>query len=227
MSAPPSIQACIFDLDGVIVDTARFHFLAWRRLANALGFDFDEQANEQLKGVGRMESLDIILGWGGIHLTEEEKGEWAARKNGWYLEYISTMSPSDILEGALAFLQDVKEHGIRVALGSSSKNARSILRYTGLADFFEVVVDGTRTTRTKPDPQIFLLGATDLGIPPSRCVVFEDAQSGIDAALAGGFYAVGVGRQESLGHAHLVVPGFQNLSWPDLEIALMKSFQHP
>lgn len=226
MPANHPIKACIFDLDGVIVDTAKFHFLAWRRLANELGFDFDEHKNEQLKGVGRMESLDIILDWGGISLSQEEKNAWAERKNGWYLEYVSTMNPSDVLEGALDFLLDVRAHGIRVALGSSSKNARSILKYVELSDFFEAVIDGTLITRTKPDPQVFLLGAEALGLPPSQCIVFEDAQAGIDAALAGGFHAVGVGRPEVLTHAALVVPGFKDWNWKDLESALMKSYKH-
>lgn len=220
------IKACIFDLDGVIVDTARFHFLAWRRLANELGFDFDERENEKLKGVGRMESLDIILDWGGVKLTQEEKAAWAARKNGWYLEYVGTMNPSDILEGAMEFLLDVKAHGIKVGLGSSSKNARAILNFIGLNDFFEVVIDGTHITRTKPDPQVFLLGAEALGLLPSRCVVFEDAQAGVDAALAGGFYAVGVGSPESLSHAHLVVPGFKDWNWKELESTLLNSFKY-
>lgn len=226
MTPNQPIKACIFDLDGVIVDTAKFHFLAWRRLANELGFDFDEHENEQLKGVGRMESLDIILDWGGIRLSQEEKNAWAERKNGWYLEYVGTMNPSDVLEGALDFLLDVKSHGIRVALGSSSKNARSILRYVGLSDFFEAVIDGTLITRSKPDPQVFLLGAEALGLHPSECLVFEDAQAGIDAALAGGFHAVGVGRPGVLSHAALVVPGFKDWNWKELESALLNSYKH-
>ena len=222
MPAQNTIHACIFDLDGVIVDTAKYHFQAWRRLANALGFDFDEAANEKLKGVGRMESLDIILGWGQIALSVEEKQEWAARKNGWYRELISKMDASEILEGAMAFLLDVKAQGIKVALGSSSKNAQTILDYIGLHGFFDAIVDGTRITRTKPDPQVFLLGAADLGEAPGHCVVFEDAQSGVDAALAGGFYAVGIGRPDSLGHAHLVIPNFVGWDWKGIEKMLIK-----
>lgn len=221
MSTQNTIHACIFDLDGVIVDTAKYHFQAWRRLANALGFDFDEVANEQLKGVGRMESLDIILDWGGIVLTPEEKQEWAARKNGWYRELISKMDASEILEGAMDFLLDVKAQGLKVALGSSSKNAQTILDYIGLHGFFDAVVDGNRITRTKPDPQVFLLGAGDLDEAPEHCVVFEDAQSGVDAALAGGFYAVGIGKPESLGHAHLVIPDFVGWDWRSLEKSLI------
>jgi beta-phosphoglucomutase len=215
------VSACIFDLDGVIVDTAWFHFLAWRRLANELGFDFDEAANESLKGVGRMESLDIILGWGGVELTPGEKQAWADRKNGWYREYVAGMTPADILDGALEFLQNVRAHGKKVGLGSSSKNARTILQYIGLSDFFDAVVDGTNITRSKPDPQVFLLGAEAMGLDPAHCIVFEDAQSGIDAALSGGFYAVGVGHPESLGDAHLVVPNFIGWDYPRLENALI------
>ena len=222
MSIHAPFLACIFDLDGVLVDTARYHFLAWRRLANELGFDFDEHANEALKGVGRMESLEIIIGWGNIAMSEEEKLLWAERKNGWYRDYVQKMDPSEILDGAMEFLQNVKGHGIRVALGSSSKNASTILNYVGLGDFFEAVVDGNRITRTKPDPQVFLLCASDLGLDPGRCIVFEDAQTGVDAALAGGFCAVGVGSPKVLGHARLVVPDFRGWTWPKMEQVLLR-----
>ena len=161
------------------------------------------------------------LDWGKINLTPEEKLVWADRKNGWYLELVNRMDPSEILEGALEFIEDAKKHGIRVAVGSSSKNARTILAHIGLGNFFEATIDGNSITRTKPDPQVFLLCAVGLGLAPSQCVVFEDAQSGVDAALAGGFYAVGVGRKEVLGHAHLVISGFQGWTWSKMESALI------
>jgi beta-phosphoglucomutase len=216
------ITACIFDLDGVVVDTAKYHFLAWRRLANELGFDFDEHANEQLKGVGRMESLDIILGWGGVEFSDDEKRDWAARKNAWYLELANQMTPAEILDCALPFLEDARRAGKKLALGSASKNAKTILRLIGLGDFFDAVVDGTMTTRTKPDPQVFLLCAEALGENPAHCAVFEDAQSGIEAALTGGFYAVGIGKPEVLGQAHLIIPDFCAWTWEKMESRLLK-----
>lgn len=221
MSTRPSFEACIFDLDGVLVDTARYHFLAWRRLANELGFDFDEEANEKLKGVGRMESLEIILSWGGISLTEEEKQSWAGRKNGWYLELVEGMDPTEILEGVMDFLDDLKRNGIRVGIASSSKNAATILKKIGLSGHFETLVDGNGLARTKPDPLIFLTCAQALGVAPRHSIVFEDAQSGIDAALAGGFWAVGVGKPEVLCDARLVIPGFKGWTWAQMESALL------
>lgn len=210
------IKACIFDLDGVIVDTAKYHFQAWRRLANELGFDFSEADNEQLKGVSRMESLDIILGWGGITPSKEQKLELADRKNEWYKDLISHMQPGEILPGVPEFLDDLQRHGIRIALGSASKNAGAVIQSIGLGDCFEVIVDGRQTTRSKPDPQVFQLAAAELGLQPAACIVFEDADSGIEAALAGGFYAVGVGSPEVLGKAHMVIPGFAGLAWSDV-----------
>jgi len=210
------IKACIFDLDGVIVDTAKYHFQAWRRLANELGFDFSEADNEQLKGVSRMESLEIILKWGGVTLTEEQKLEWADRKNEWYKALISNMSPDEILPGVLQFLTQLQSHGIHIALGSASKNALPVIESIGLGPLFEVVIDGTHTTRSKPDPQVFQLAAQRLGLQSDECIVFEDAESGIEAALNGGFYAVGIGRPEVLGKAHWVIPGFEGLQWAEV-----------
>jgi beta-phosphoglucomutase len=214
------IKACIFDLDGVIVDTAKYHFQAWRRLANELGFDFSEADNEQLKGVSRMESLDIILGWGGIVLSAGQKLELAERKNEWYKDLISHMQSNEILPGVPAFLDDLQRHDIRIALGSASKNAGAVIQSIGLKGRFETVVDGHQTTRSKPDPQVFQLAAQNIGLPPSACIVFEDADSGIEAALAGGFYAVGIGSPEILGKAHMVIPGFDGITWSDVLNAL-------
>ncbi|MCB9275965.1 MAG: beta-phosphoglucomutase [Lewinellaceae bacterium] len=210
------IKACIFDLDGVIVDTAKYHFLAWRRLANELGFDFSEEDNEQLKGVSRMGSLELILQWGGIRLSEPEKLAWADKKNSWYREYILKMQPDEILDGVLPFLAELKGKDIQMGLGSASKNALDIITQIGLRELFESVVDGARATKSKPDPQVFLLGAAELGRQPSECIVFEDAAKGVEAALNGGFYAVGIGRAEHLGHAHLVIPDFKGLSFEDI-----------
>ncbi len=211
------IKACIFDLDGVIVDTAKYHFQAWRRLANELGFDFSEKENEKLKGVGRMESLDLILSWGGVQKDQKEKEALAARKNQWYVELIEHMTPAEILPGVLPFLKDLKNRGIKVALGSASKNARTILRRIELDHVFDAIIDGNATTRSKPDPEVFLLGAQSLGVEPKETVVFEDAEKGIEAALNGGFWTVGVGDPTVLGHAHIVIPGFQGFTFEELE----------
>ncbi len=217
------IKACIFDLDGVIVDTAKYHFIAWRRLANELGFDFTEKENEQLKGVSRMGSLDLILSWGGVELSEEEKIAWANKKNAWYREYLKDMTPDDILEGVMPFLDDLARHSIHVGLGSASKNAMTVIEQIDLQDRFEVIIDGTKTTRSKPDPQVFDLGAEAMGVEPEVCIVFEDAASGVEAALNGGFYAVGIGQPENLGHAHLVIPNFIGKTLADIVSAIEKS----
>ena len=210
------IKACLFDLDGVIVDTAKYHFKAWKKMANALGFDFSEKENEQLKGVSRMDSINLILKWGGISLTEAEKKKWANQKNDWYLEFLEKMDQQEILPGALEFVQDLQQKGIRIALGSSSKNAVLALTKVGMLHYFEAIIDGTKTTRSKPDPQVFQMGAIALDCQPSECIVFEDAESGVAAALAGGFYAVGMGSPSNLGAAHLVLSSLDGVTVEDI-----------
>lgn len=217
-----SIQACIFDLDGVIVDTAKYHFIAWRKLANELGFDFTEVENEKLKGVSRMGSLELILQWGGIEVDEATKHELAEKKNDWYVEFLQDMSAADILDGVLPFLQELKQRGIRRGLGSASKNAGTVIEKIGLLDWFEVIIDGHKATKSKPDPQVFAMGADAMGIPHDECIVFEDAESGVEAALNGGFYAVGIGSPENLGHAHLVIPNFVNQNFDTLVTSIFK-----
>lgn len=209
------ITTCIFDLDGVIVDTAKYHFKAWRKLANDLGFDFTEKENEQLKGVGRMDSLNLILKWGGIELKEEEKKALAAKKNDDYVADIQKMTADEILEGVSTFLDELKAKNINIVLGSASKNAQPILKQIGIIDYFDAIIDGTKTTKGKPDPQVFLMGAAAVNAQANECIVFEDASKGVDAALAGGMYAVGVGNESDLGHAHLVIPGFKNYQLAD------------
>ena len=210
------IKACLFDLDGVIVDTAKYHFKAWKKMANALGFDFSEKENEQLKGVSRMDSINLILSWGGISLTEAEKQKWASQKNDWYLEFLQKMDQKEILPGALEFVQDIQQKGIKIALGSSSKNAVLALSKVEMLHYFEAIIDGTKTTRSKPDPQVFQMGAAALGCQPSECIVFEDAKSGVAAALAGGFYAVGMGSPSNLGAAHLVLSSLEGVTIEDI-----------
>ena len=199
------IRACIFDLDGVIVDTAHYHYLAWKRLANALGLDLTPDDNERLKGVSRMQSLEIVLQIGGITANDEEKGLLADQKNGWFTVLIEQMKPDEIFPGVRELIEELKAAGIKVALASSSKNAPTVIERLGVRSLFEVIVDGTMVAHTKPDPEIFLSTAEKLGIPPSECVVFEDAEAGVEAALAAGMKCVGVGSTERLGKAHLVI----------------------
>lgn len=211
------LKACIFDLDGVIVDTAGYHFLAWRRLANSLGFDFTEVQNEELKGVSRRESLELILHWGGVQLSEEDKLHWMELKNNWYLEFIEKMTPEEVLPGAKELLTTLREKGIKIALGSASKNSQLILKRTLMLDYFDSIVDGNRTSKAKPNPEVFLLGAQDLGVNPSEAVVFEDALKGVEGARNGGFKVVGIGEPEVLKQADFVVKSLAEVGLEDLE----------
>jgi beta-phosphoglucomutase len=213
------LKAFLFDLDGVIVDTAKYHYLAWRRMANEIGFDFSEEQNEELKGVGRRESLEIILGWGGRMLDEAEKEQWMALKNQWYLEYVGQMRPEEVLPGARGFLESARRAGIKVGLGSASKNARLILDRTGLTPLFDTIVDGNRALKTKPDPEVFLIGAADLSVSPQETIVFEDAAKGIEAAIRGGFHTIGIGRADVLTEAERVAAGLGDLTVEDVVFA--------
>jgi beta-phosphoglucomutase len=199
------IKALIFDLDGVIVDTAHYHYLAWKRLAEELGFDLTLDQNELLKGVSRMRSLDIILGLGGIKLSESEKEKIANKKNSWFVEYVNEMKPEEIFPGVKELLRSIRAKGLKIALASSSKNAPAVIRLLNIQNEFDTVVDGTMIIHSKPDPEIFLLAAKKLGIEPASCVVFEDAEAGVEAALAAGMKCVGVGSTLQLGKANLVI----------------------
>jgi beta-phosphoglucomutase len=211
------IRGCIFDLDGVVVDTAKYHYLAWKRLAKEMGFDFTEQDNERLKGVSRMRSLDILLEIGGMTMGQEEKEAMATKKNEWYREYILKMEPGEILPGVQDFFSELKKEGMKIALGSASKNAVTILEQIGLKDTFDAIVDGTKVEKAKPDPEVFLKGAHEIGLMPEECVVFEDAEAGVEAAKSGKMKCVGVGDPEILGKADIVIPGFQDFHLIDLQ----------
>jgi len=199
------IRAVIFDLDGVIVDTAHYHYLAWKRLATELGIDLTLEHNELLKGVSRIRSLDIILELGGKTLPNEEKEKLATKKNGWFVEYVNQMKPNEIFPGVKEMLRSARTSGLKVALASSSKNAPTVLNLLNIKDEFDAIVDGTMIVHTKPDPEIFLLAASKLGVDPSQCVVFEDAEAGVEAALAAGMKCVGVGSPDQLGKADVLV----------------------
>ena len=206
-----SNKGVIFDLDGVIVDTAKFHYLAWRKLANDLGFDITEAQNEQLKGVSRVRSLEKILAWGDVSLTEDEFMEQMAMKNDNYLTYISSMTTSDILPGVKRAIDFLKENEVPIALGSASKNARSILEKTGLFQSFDVVVDGNDVSKAKPDPEVFLIAASQLGVLPTKCIVFEDSQAGIEAANIAGMVSIGIGDKKVLKEGDYIFEDFTKI----------------
>jgi beta-phosphoglucomutase len=208
-------QAIIFDLDGVIIDTAHYHYIAWKRLASEFNINLTPQQNELLKGVSRMRSLEIILELGNIHLEEAERERLAEKKNKWFVEYIESIRPEEIFPGVRELLQSIRQQGIKVALASSSKNAPRVIELLGIAHEFDAVVDGTMVTHSKPDPEIFLLAANKLDVKPANCVVFEDAEAGVEAALAAGMKCVGVGSVEQLGKADKVIArtGDFNLEW--------------
>ncbi len=210
------IKACIFDLDGVIVDTAKYHFIAWKNIARDLGFEFTEIHNERLKGVSRMRSLEILLEVGGISLDEQTKIALAKRKNDEYLEYITKMTPDEILPGASAFLKDLRNNGILTALGSASKNSMIILNRLNIASLFDVIIDGNKVSKAKPDPEVFLKGAEELEVPSVNCIVFEDAEAGVEAAIAAGMKCIGIGDPQILARANAVIPGFKNLDYAKL-----------
>lgn len=209
-------KGCIFNLDGVVVDTGQYHYQAWRRLANQFGFDFTREQNEQLKGLSRFASLDKILEWGGIYMPEAEKMHWADVKNNWYVHLISNLKPGEVLPGVLYFLRQVREQGKMIALSSASQNARSVLQSIKLETYFDVILDGTQVKKQKPDPQCFIMAARELNLEPAECLVFEDAPPGIVAALAGGFTVIGVGDSTQLAAAHAVIRGFDQLNYRDL-----------
>jgi beta-phosphoglucomutase len=212
------INCCLFDLDGVIVDTARFHYAAWAELARELGFEFTSEQGEATKGVSRMASLEIVLRAGGMShdFTEAEKERLADEKNRRYLEFISQMTPADVLPGVRDFLVSLPAHGVKVVLGSASKNAGTILDRCELRRFFDVVVDGTLVTRAKPDPEVFSLGAYLVHANPVDCVVFEDAEAGIEAATRAGMRSVGIGGSPTLSKATMQLTTFEGFTYEKL-----------
>lgn len=183
----------IFDLDGVIVDTAKYHYLAWKKLANELGFEFTEEQNELFKGVSRKRCLEILLEIGNISATQSQFDTWMLDKNIDYLAYIEKMDASEILPDVPRVLEYLKKKNIPIALGSASKNAKPILEKVGLLPYFDSIVDGNSVTKAKPDPEVFLIAAKNLGVEPNNCVVFEDAVAGIQAANAADMLSIGIG----------------------------------
>ncbi|MDR6784209.1 beta-phosphoglucomutase [Pedobacter africanus] len=217
MNTTTEQTACIFDLDGVLVDTAVYHYEAWKQLANSLGFDFTHAQNEQLKGVSRMRSLDMILEWGGIQKSDAEREELASLKNSWYVAMISKMTTDEVLPGSGELLQQLKEKGVKIALGSASKNSALILERTGLAHFFDAIVDGNAVTSSKPDPEVFIKAAELLAAATADCVVFEDAFAGVQAAKAAGMRVVGIGEVENLKGAQIVIKDLSEITVAEIE----------
>ena len=206
------LLACIFDLDGVIVDTAHYHYLSWKRLADELEIPFTLEDNEHLKGVSRADSLRFLLKLGNKTLSTEAFEAGMKRKNEWFLEYIAQMTPEEALEGIPAFLEELKQSPIRIALGSASKNAQMILDRIGLTHYFEVLIDGNQISQAKPAPDVFLQGAASLGLDPAHCLVFEDGIAGLEAAHNAGMKVIGVGDATVLQQADYVIPNFKDFS---------------
>ncbi|WDV47365.1 beta-phosphoglucomutase [Clostridiaceae bacterium M8S5] len=207
-----NITTLIFDLDGVLVDTSKYHYLAWKKLANELNIDLDEDFNEKLKGISRIRSLEIILETNNIKLDNASMKNLADRKNSFYLDYISTLNPKNILPGVIGFLETAKANNYKLAIGSSSKNSRLILNKLDLSKYFDAIVDGTMVTNTKPDPEVFVKGASLLDVNANCCVVFEDSQAGINAALTAGMYCIGIGSSNNLENANLIISNLSKMS---------------
>ncbi len=206
------IKGALFDLDGVIVDTAKYHYIAWKTIADELGFEFTEEHNERLKGVSRYRSCQILLEVGNITATEEQIQDMMKRKNDVYLEYINKIDESELLPGAAETLDLLRKNGIFVALGSASKNSPLILERLKITDKFDAIIDGNITQKAKPDPEVFMLGAEAGNIPYENCVVFEDSFAGIEAAQAAHMATIGIGTPEVLDKADIVIDGLHQFN---------------
>lgn len=201
-------KAFIFDLDGVIVDTAKYHFLAWQKLAQELGIEFTPEHNENLKGVSRVRSLDLILELGNVTASQEDKNKWLIQKNDEYLSYLVDIDQSELLPGVLPVLHYLKDHNQLIALGSASKNARPILEKTGIIGMFDAIVDGNDVTNAKPDPEVFLQAAKLLNVENENAIVFEDSVAGVQAANTANMTSIGIGEEEILHEAKYIFKDF-------------------
>jgi len=213
-------EAVIFDLDGVLTDTAELHFQSWLEISREIGVPFDRQANEALRGLSRADSLRVFLGPHAVRFTPQQQAGIMDRKNDLYVARVRRMTPDDLLPGSRELLEDLRGRGVGVAVASSSKNTRLVLEKLRIEPLLDAVVDGNDITRSKPDPEVFLLAARRLGVPPQRCVVVEDAESGVAAGLAAGMKVVGIGPPQRVGRAHLVVASVVALD-PDAVLGLL------
>jgi beta-phosphoglucomutase len=218
-----NIKAFIFDLDGVIVDTAKYHFIAWKKIAEQLGIEFTHQHNEQLKGVSRVQSLELILKLGNLKATQEDKNKWLIQKNEIYLSYLVTIDQQELLPGTLSLLNYLKENKQKIALGSASKNARPILEKTDILHYFDAIVDGNDVTNAKPDPEVFLEASKKLGISNENSIVFEDSLAGIQAANTAKMTSIGIGDKLILKEAHYVFEDFTQIKRDFIEILINKN----
>jgi beta-phosphoglucomutase len=214
------ILAAIFDLDGVLTDTSEYHFLAWKRLAEMEGLPFSRQDNDALRGVNRRESLLRLLK--GRQVAEDVLQEWMERKNRFYQDLLSSLSTKDLLPGAVDVLMEIRAAGVKIGIGSASKNARTVINRLGIKTLVDEISDGYSVDRQKPAPDLFLHAARQLGANPDQCVVFEDAESGVAAALVGCMWAVGIGPQSRVGAAHVVIPSLKSITWAGLIERLKK-----
>lgn len=205
------MKAVIFDLDGVLCSTDEYHYRAWKALADRLCIPFDRETNDRLRGVSRMASLEIVLERAGRKFTEEEKRALAEEKNETYRAFLAQMSPADLSDEARETLEELRRRGYKLAIGSSSKNAKTILRQIGLEGYFDAVSDGTNITRSKPDPEVFLKAAEFLGMAPTECLVVEDAPAGIEAARAGGMVSAGIAAAKGYENADISLEGLKDL----------------
>jgi len=215
-------KAFIFDLDGVIVDTAKYHFLAWQKIASELGIEFTPEHNENLKGVSRIRSLDLILELGNIEASQEDKNKWLIQKNEDYLSYLVNMNFSEILPGVMPILEFLKENNQGIALGSASKNARPILEKTGILSYFNVIIDGNDVTNAKPDPEVFVQAAKGLQIANENAIVFEDSVAGIQAANAAKMVSIGIGEANVLHEAQYIFKDFTYMDLSFIESLIKK-----
>lgn len=206
-----NIFAIIFDLDGVICDTDNYHYLAWKALADRLGIPFDNVTNKRLRGVSRMESLEIVLGEHSDKYSKEQKMALAEEKNKLYKRYLSSIAPENLSKEVRITLHTLRQRGYLLAIGSSSKNAQQILKQLGLGDFFDAIADGNMITKSKPDPEVFLLAASMLGISPENALVVEDAASGVQAAKAGLFRVIGIRTEYNDPGADITIRCLKNL----------------
>lgn len=216
-------KACIFDMDGVIVDSTKYHYIAWKRLADELAIDFKEDDYENHKGLSRVDSLDLLLLKGNMELDNDTKIALMDKKNAWYLKLIEDIQQTECLPGVRDLITELTDNGIPCGVGSSSRNAQRILTALGLYDLFSTIVDGNRLTFSKPDPEVFLKGASEMGVNPTDTIVFEDAVVGVQAANKGGFFSIGIGDSNRLRQANHVIPGFEGFDLEQLKSVFQKS----
>jgi beta-phosphoglucomutase len=224
MISAPEIQGFIFDLDGVLTDTAEFHYRAWQRLADEIGLPFDRQANEALRGVSRRESLLLIIG--DRQYSEAELQAMMDRKNRYYVESITSITPQDVLPGVIELLAELRRSGIKIAIGSASKNARTVIEKLGIVDRVDVITDGNSVERPKPASDLFLYAAKQLGVEPRHCIVVEDAPAGIAAAITAGMWTIGLGSSALVGNADIVLPNLMDVHFSDLQTKLVETGGH-